>query len=145
MITQANELLDIGNALHIKVQLLTDEEGKEHIHKALDLWKPFKTTGHLGIGHDTIHLPIDMWEFSYMEYLCQESGYVFFEQTTDLYKKTVVKIQDIRALGKILEKEFGMEYFLTNEKMDFLIAVNWYTIEVCGAAKRRLEKLLVDI
>lgn len=68
----------------------------------------------------------------------------FFEQNKVLNKKIVVKIEDLRLLGKILENSFGMEYFLTNEKMDFLIAVNWYVIEVSGTAKTKLKKLFVD-
>lgn len=37
--------------------------------------------------------------------------------------------EDGSRLGEILEGYFGLEYFLTNEKMDYMISVNWYEIE----------------
>lgn len=81
MIAEVDELLDIGRKLNIKIELLTDETAEKYINKVLDLFKPFKLTGHLGIGHDSFHIPIDEWEFSYMEYLCQEAGYIFLNRT----------------------------------------------------------------
>lgn len=144
MISEAEELFTTGKKLDIKIELLTDSKAEKYINKSLNLFSPFKVTGHLGIGHNSIDLPIDKWEFSYMEHLDKEGGYIFFDQMKSMYKHTVVKIEDIRLLGKILENSFGMEYFLTNEKTDFLIAVNWYVIEVAGTAKKRLGKLLVD-
>lgn len=141
MLLEAKELLAIGKELDIKIELLTDSEAEKYINKSLNVFTPFKVIGHLGIGHNSFNLPIDKWEFAYMEYLCEESGYIFFEQRNNLYKNTVVKIENLKLLGRILEKSFGMEYFLTNEKTDFLIAVNWYVIEVSGTAQKRLEKL----
>lgn len=141
MLLEAKELLEIGKELDIKIELLTDSEAEKYISKSLNVFSPFKVTGHLGIGHNSFNLPIDKWEFSYMEYLCEESGYIFFGQRSNLYKNTVVKIENLRLLGRILEKSFGIEYFLTNEKTDFLIAVNWYVIEVSGTAQKMLEKL----
>lgn len=139
MISEAEELLTIGKELDIKIELLTDSKAEKYIDRSLKLFNPFKVTGHLGIGHDSFNLSIDKWEFSYMKHLDEESGYIFFDQKSNLYKHTVVKIENIRLLGEILEKSFGMEYFLTNEKTDFLIAVNWYVIEVSGTAKKRLR------
>lgn len=142
MLSEAEELLSIGKELGIDIELLTEDEAKICINTVLRRFTPFKVTGHIGIGHDSLKLSINEWEFSYMENLCQEKGYIFFEQENNLYKKTVVKIDDLRKLGKILEKSFGMEYFLSNERLDFLIAVNWYVIEITGTAKKGFEKLL---
>lgn len=43
-----------------------------------------------------------------MEYLSQESGYIFFAQKSNEYKKTVVRIRDLRRLGEILMESFGI-------------------------------------
>lgn len=144
MVPEADELITIGKKLNIKIELLMDDEAEEHINRTLNIFKPYKITGHLGIGNSSFKLPIDKWEFSYMKYLCEECGYIFFEQESRLSKKTVVRIENIRLLGEILKKSFGMEYFLTNDKVDFLIAVNWYVIEVSGTAKDYLEKLTIN-
>lgn len=140
MIAEAEEIITISKKIGVKVELLADGEAKLFIQKALELFSPFKNTGHLGIGHDSFVIPITKWEYSYMDYLCQEKGYIFFPQRNLLSKKTVVRIEDLRMLGKILEESFGMEYFLTNRYMDFLIAVNWYAIEVTGTMEKT-EKL----
>ena len=132
MIAEAEEIITVGKKLNIKAELLADDEAESFIQRTLDLFTPFRTTGHLGIGHDYITLPIDKWEFSYMEYLSQESGYIFFSQNNRLSGRTVVKIENLQELGKILDESFGMEYFLTNKNADFLIAVNWYVVEISG-------------
>ena len=132
MIAEAEEIITVGKKLNIKTELLADDEAERFIQRTLDLFTPFRTTGHLGIGYDYITLPIDNWEFSYMEYLSQESGYIFFSQNNRLSGRTVVKIDNLQELGKILDESFGMEYFLTNKNADFLIAVNWYVVEISG-------------
>lgn len=129
---EAEEIITVGKKLNIKAELLADDEAKSFIQRTLDLFTPFRTTGHLGIGHDSFTLPIDKWEVSYMEYLSQESGYIFFSQGSRLSGRTVVKIENLQELGKILDESFGMEYFLTNKNADFLIAVNWYVVEISG-------------
>lgn len=132
MIAEADEIITVDKKLNIKAELLADDEAKSFIQRTLDLFTPFRTTGHLGIGHDSFTLPIDKWEVSYMEYLSQESGYIFFSQKNRLSGRTVVKIENLQELGKILEESFGMEYFLTNKNADLLIAVNWYVVEISG-------------
>ncbi len=132
---EANELLEVGKRLDIKVEVLPDNEAQTYISQILERFKPFKVTGHVGIGHDSFCLGIDAWEFSYMEYLPKGSGYIFFDQGRSMNQRTVVKIEDLRLLGRILEDSFGMEYFVANETADFLIAVNWYVVEISGAEK----------
>lgn len=132
---EANELIEVGERLNIKIELLPDNEAKKYIDQVLERFRPFKVTGHIGIGHDSFCLGIDAWEFSYMEYLPKGSGYLFFDQGDSMSQRTVVKIEDLTRLGRILENSFGMEYFVANEAVDFLIAVNWYVVEISGAAK----------
>jgi hypothetical protein len=50
-------------------------------------------------------------------------------------------IKDAKLIGNLMESSYGMEYFVSNEKADFLIAVNWYVIEVAGSAIESLTKL----
>lgn len=45
-----------------------------------------------------------------------------------------------KLIGDLMENSFGMEYFVSNEKLDFLIAVNWYAIEVAGSAIQFLSQ-----
>jgi len=40
-----------------------------------------------------------------------------------------------------MKKSYGMEYFVSNKNADFLIAVNWYVIEVAGLAIGYLNEL----
>lgn len=54
----------------------------------------------------------------------------------------MIKIKDVRLLGEVLEKSYGMEYFLTNRDKDFLISVNWYEIEGIGNVKEYFTKLI---
>lgn len=142
IISEVEELLAVGEELGIDVELLNEKNAEDCIKALLNSFAPFKTTGHLGINNDSVKLPLDKWEYTYMEHLSKEVGYVFFEQSSNLSKKTVIKINDIRLLGKILEKSFGMEYFLTNEGKDFLIAVNWYVVEIAGDVKVKFKELL---
>lgn len=48
-------------------------------------------------------------------------------------------IRNARLIGRLMVNSFGMEYFVSNEKVDFLIAVNWYVIEVAGDAQKWFE------
>lgn len=120
MIPEIEELLNIGKELNINIELLTDNESKVCINNILNLFNPFKVT----------------WNI-----YAKKKDISFFEQVNNANKRMVVKIENLKLLGKILEKSFGMEYFLTNEKMDFLIAVNWYVIEVSGTAKETRKKV----
>lgn len=61
--------------------------------------------------------------------------YIFFDQENHNRSKVVV-IDDAKKLGQIMENSYGMEYFVSNEKADYLLAVNWYVIEGEGSAKQ---------
>lgn len=137
--SEAKEFIETANRLNIEVELLNKEDSQKYIEKVLNSFKPFRVTGHLGIGDNSISISLDENEFSYSENLDQESGYVFFEQYNSQGKTTVIKIVDVRKLGEIIADSFGMEYFLSNEKIDYLIAVNWYVVEISGTAKEKFN------
>ena len=132
ILTQAKELLENSDCVSADVRLLSEDESYNYIQKTMNKFKPEQYWGHLCIGKGTILLPIDIHEFSYTNILPEESGYIFFEQTTETQKRTVVWISDIRQAGTLFENSFGMEYFLSNENSDYLIAVNWYVVEISG-------------
>lgn len=142
ILPEALELISVGQELNIELKLLEYKKAQEDINNILQLFRPFRTNGHIGIGHDSIDLPLERWEYSYMKYLSREEGYIFFGQTSKLSKQTMIKIRDVRLLGEVLEKSYGLEYFLTNRDKDFLIAVNWYTIEGIGSVKECFAKLI---
>ena len=47
-------------------------------------------------------------------------------------------MDNIQNICDIMSESFGMEYFLFNEQFDYLIAVNWYVIELTDGAKKYL-------
>ncbi|RAV02766.1 hypothetical protein DQG13_08955 [Paenibacillus sp. YN15] len=101
---------------------------------------PFKTAGHLAIGADSHAISLEKYEFSYSKYLNSEPAFIFFDQE-GLDRNTVVVVKDAKLAGDLMENSFGMEYFLSNEKLDYLIAVNWYVIEVAGSVAPLLTNL----
>jgi len=56
---------------------------------------------------------------------------IFFEQTRENVD-TIFKLHKGKYFSKILEECSGLEYFITNNTVDYLIAVNWYAIENVG-------------
>jgi hypothetical protein len=49
---------------------------------------------------------------------------------------------DAKLEGQLMANSYGMEYFVSNERADFLISVNWYVINVAGTAIDSLQKLI---
>jgi len=139
MLANVKELIDVSKNLGIEIFLLNDRDAQEYIETVFALYNPFKTEGHLGIGENTVSISTEKYEFIYSQYLIEEPAYVFFGQDSNIARKSVIKINNAKILGALFENAYGMEYFVSNEAMDYLIAVNWYTIEVAGTA---IENLL---
>ena len=119
---------------------LASEETKTHIEKVKDKFRPFKTSGHLAIGHDSVCLPLEGNEFSFQRHLDAEPAIVFFDDHPWTAEKAV-RIADVRNLGRVLEECSGLEYFMSDEAMTYLIAVNWYVIEGTGSVAERLKEI----
>ncbi|CAG7659206.1 hypothetical protein ACFQI7_37700 [Paenibacillus allorhizosphaerae] len=137
----ARELTQTGGNLGIDTVLLKELESKQYIKKVLEVFKPYKTTGHLSIGaEESLIIPLKGNEFSFSSYLKSEPAYICFDQE-GRDKNTVVVINDAKLIGQLMQNSYGMEYFVSNEKADFLIAINWYVIEVAGTAIDSLEKI----
>jgi hypothetical protein len=135
-----NELTQTSNNIGIDVVILDENDSKQYIKKVINIFKPFKTTGHLSIGNETLTIPLEGNEFSYSKHLESEPAYIFFDQESR-DRNSVVVIKDVKLIGNLMENSYGMEYFVSNKKADFLIAVNWYVIEVAGSAIESLTKL----
>jgi hypothetical protein len=138
--SNSDELIRACRELQIDCSLLQQHEASQYINNVLQKYNPRKTSGHLAIGGDSISVPLEKYEFTYSQHLPSEPVYVFFDQDGSEKKKVLV-INDGRQLCSVMEESFGMEYFVSNAKMDYLIVVNWYVIEGVGASKNWLIKL----
>ena len=136
----AAEILRAAGEAGYGCHLLPPAEGKSYISGVLGRYRPEKTSGHLAISHDSVSIPLEAYEFTFPKSLPQQPVYLFFDQT-GADKGTVVVLSDGRSLGTVLEQAFGIEYFVSNERQDYLIAVNWYVIEAAGVAVEWMSAL----
>lgn len=134
------ELIQVSADLGIDIVVLGENESKQYIKKVIDIYKPFKITGHLSIGENIITIPLNEYEYSFSTFLRSEPAYIFFDQES-CDRNVVVIVTDANLIGRLMENSYAMEYFVSNEKMEFLISVNWYVIEVAGTA---INALLID-
>jgi hypothetical protein len=139
IMSKEKEILQVGKDLGITCTLLREAEALEFIKRVLEKYKPFKTTGHLSIGKNSISISLEEHEFTYSAKLNDEAVFIFFDQeSTD--RKKVVMVENGRNICRIMESSFGMEYFVSNKNADYLIAVNWYAIEIAGTAKEKFQE-----
>ncbi|WP_336785880.1 hypothetical protein [Paenibacillus sp. MMO-177] len=140
----ARELTQTGINLGIDTILLNKIESEQYIKKVIEFFRPSKTTGHVSIGTDeSLIIPLEENEFTFSVHLKSEPAFVFFDQE-GLDKNTVIVINDAKLIGQLMENSYGMEYFVSNEKVDFLVSVNWYVINVAGTAIDSFKKLMVS-
>jgi len=144
MLANVKELIEVSDKLNIEIFLLNEKDAQGYIDNVLALYNPFRTDGHLGIGKNTVSIPTEKYEFTYSQYLKEEPAYVFFGQDSNVARKSVVKVNNAKILGELFENAYGMEYFVSNETMDYLIAVNWYTIEIAGIAIQYISPLNIQ-
>lgn len=137
---EAEELLEAAQQLNITAEKLSPEMGISYISSVLNKFAPHKTSGHLAIRNDSNTLRLDKYEFSYSQYLDDEAVYVFFAQDS-AGSTDVVCIHNGQRLCSVLNNSFGMEYFVSNKTMDYLLAVNWYVIEGTGTAKAWMQRI----
>jgi hypothetical protein len=119
---------------------LDDNSSKDYIKRVISKFKPLKIAGHLAIGANSQTISLEKYEYSYSKYLNSEPALLFFDQE-GLDRNTVVVVKDAKLVGDLMENSYGMEYFLSNEKLDYLIAVNWYVIEVSDSVIPLLTNL----
>ena len=60
-----------------------------------------------------------------------DPAFIFFEQN-QINRCDVVRVEDARNISSLMENSHGMEYFISDAGLTYLIAVNWYAIEYVG-------------
>ncbi|MNC50103.1 hypothetical protein D3C75_993240 [compost metagenome] len=89
------ELKQSSINIGLEIVLMDDGSSNHYIKKVIEKFKPFKITGHLSIGQNTI--PLDENEFIYSNKLKNEPAYIFFDQE-GCDKNSVVIVKDASQL-----------------------------------------------
>ena len=135
-----DEILNASKEVGITTKLIPANKAKELILSATDGFTVQKTSGHLAIQHNSISIPLEAHEFEYSNQLPDRPAYMFFDQERE--PNAVVWVESAQKICTIMENAFGMEYFVLDEKGEYLIAVNWYVIEAAGTAREFLSDLV---
>lgn len=140
--SRAEELLRAAGELGLSCALMPEGQALVYVAEVLRRYRPRSISEHLAIGGDTVSVPLEEPEFSYAQHLGPGPAFVFFEQEEgDQDRRRVVVVQDGRSLGELFGNTYGMEYFVSDAAMGFLLAVNWYVIEGTGSARTWLLQL----
>jgi hypothetical protein len=132
------EILKAAAELGVQCDTLDEGAARAHIDSIIDAFAPARTEGHLMIGHDSDDYPLEIAEWDYSLALPASPVLVFFDQSsTD--RDQVIQLSDGPRLCEVLRRCFGMEYFATGIQRNYLIAVNWYVVEVTGIARAWLK------
>lgn len=126
-----NELANNSESIGLKYCVIEGKKAKEIISKVITKFKPLKTSGHLGISNSNGVIPLGDNEFTYTLQMKKQKGYLIFDQEGS-DRNLVFEVDNIQKVGELMSESFGIEYFLFDERLSFLIAVNWYVIEVSG-------------
>ncbi|MBV7433874.1 hypothetical protein KRX19_02450 [Cardiobacteriaceae bacterium TAE3-ERU3] len=134
------ELTAASEKLKINASCIIGDDAKRYIDEVFSKFNPEKIRGHLSIGKDSMSIDAEIYDLNFSKVLPKTKGYIFFEQ--DLYNKnSVYVIDDLSLLYDVMQECYGMEYFVSNESLDFLISVNWYVIQCLGKAQQYLRLL----
>ncbi|MCU7612970.1 hypothetical protein N0B16_00815 [Chryseobacterium sp. GMJ5] len=124
------ELEEAAKKLSLEYSIIEGETAQKFIQDTINLFKPFRVTGHLGIGSEkSIILSTEGNEFNFSEKYVLGTAYVFFEQ--NYYNKNqIFVLQEGKFFSQLLLECSQLEYFITDNSHSFLISVNWYAIEI---------------
>lgn len=139
-LSSAIYVLENARALGVEVILLPESTSHNLIKEVFEKFKPWKTTGHLQLGGECAKIPTDEHEGTFTNHLREEKAYLFFEQNY-INKNIVLCFSDVRKISLVIKECPGMEYFITNEILSYLVAVNWYTIEISGGINLPTSKV----
>jgi hypothetical protein len=126
-----NELKSNADKIGLNYSIIKGIEAEKLISKILKKFNPLRFSGHLAISNDSKVISLEENEFTYTLAIKRQKGYLFFDQE-GVDKNIVLEVENIQRVGELMEESFGIEYFLSNSNLSFLIAVNWYVIEVSG-------------
>lgn len=129
-----------ADELGLACTVLSPDLASKFISDVTQKFEVEKLSGHVAINHDSISVALEPHEFTFSQQLPSGPAFVFFDQLGSDCGNVVV-LQDGKSLGKVLENSFGMEYFVSNENYEYLLAVNWYVIEGVGTASDWLNVL----
>ena len=125
------ELKSNADKIGLNYSIIKGIEAEKLISKILKKFNPLRFSGHLAISNDSKVISLEENEFTYTLAIKKQKGYLFFDQE-GIDKNLVLEVENIQRVGELMEESFGIEYFLSNSDLSFLIAVNWYVIEVSG-------------
>ena len=129
----ARELLTCAAKLGMNAHLLPKKEGGEYIALVIGKFRPLNTMGHVQVSDPSGEMDYTEGnEYAFPLKMNAEPAYVFFAQN-DIDRHHVVVIENALNISKIMEKSYGMEYFISNKEMSFLVSVNVYAIGWAGA------------
>lgn len=126
-----NELKSNADKIGLNYSVIKGIEAEKLISKILKKFNPLRFSGHLAISNDSKVISLEENEFTYTLAIKKQKGYLFFDQE-GIDKNLVFEVENLQKVGELMEESFGIEYFLSNSDLSFLIAVNWYVIEVSG-------------
>lgn len=137
--SKIEQLINACKELNLEFDVLTSDDAKYYIRTVLDKYTPKKTTGHVSIGDKkSVILNTDENEFSFSEKFDQSPIRIFFDQE-NFENDLVFELNNGQRLGNVLGECFGMEYFVSNPNVSFLVSVNWYSIEIVGDIASKFE------
>ena len=135
----AEEFLRAASVIGAACHTLDAADGAAYIQRLFDTFKPDRTDGHLMIGHESDDYPLQAAETDFSLALPNRPARILFDQlSTD--RGQVLELVDGPRLCEVMSQCFGMEYFVSDIDADYLIAVNWYVVEVAGSAREWLKR-----
>ena len=126
-----NELKSNADKIGLNYSIIKGVEAEKLISKIFKKFDPLRTSGHLAISDNSKIISLEENEFTYTLAIKKQKGYLFFDQE-GVDRNLVLEVENVQRVGELMEESFGIEYFLSNSDLSFLIAVNWYVIEVSG-------------
>ncbi|WP_439893719.1 hypothetical protein ACS7SF_19080 (plasmid) [Ralstonia sp. 25C] len=121
----------VAGEMSIAARLLSKDEGCAYIASVFSKFNPWKREGHVSIGDDVKKLRTEDCEFSFSRSMRGGPAFIFFEQN-QVNRCDVVVVEDARNISLLMKNGHGMEYFISDNALNYLIAVNWYVIEYVG-------------
>ncbi|MGL5891167.1 MAG: hypothetical protein ACRC3B_14860 [Bacteroidia bacterium] len=141
---KAQQLVDSASELNYDCSILEGDDAKKIIDSIFLKFDPKIRANHLSIQSDeSMKLSTDKFELDLSNYFDESPVIVFFEQYMENRNKIFV-LSNGQQLSDVIGNTGGLEYFISNKEQDFLISVNWYSIEIIGSIKERLSKIISD-
>ncbi|WP_419810922.1 hypothetical protein [Bacterioplanoides sp.] len=120
--SKMKDIIDSSSEIGVCVTVYDDVD---FFNKVLEKFSPRKLKGHVSIGKGE-KLPLEEYEFTYSNRLGSSPAIMFFYEKDRL---CMLKFLDAKKVCSVMENMYGIEYFLVDEDLEYLISVNWYVIE----------------